>query len=262
MKEHGWAGDASCGAGEPEKVLRASGVPPDFVSGQPLRWIHRVDGETEMYFVANPSLRNFNTTASFRVAGKLPELWWPDTGRIEPAPLFQAQDGVTSVSLSFGPSGSVFVVFRKPLARQSPLLTLVRDGKPVLSAKPEPARQVLIQTARYGVLDDPKRTRDVRQKLQALVDTGENSFQVARMAEGDDPAVMIVKTLEVEYSVDGERRSAKGTNPEVIDLNVLPAGQTEAVAQAHRDSSGKMRVQVFKPGRCELQYRRRKIAQL
>ena len=93
-------------------------------AAQPLRWIHRVDGESEIYFVANPSLRNFNTTASFRVAGKLPELWWPDTGRIEPAPLFQAQDGVTSVSLTFGPNDSVFVVFRKPLTRQSPLLAL------------------------------------------------------------------------------------------------------------------------------------------
>ena len=139
-------------AGEPEKVLRASGVPPDFVSGQPLRWIHRVAGETEVYFVANPSSREFTTTASFRVTGKLPELWWADTGRIEPAPLFQAQDGVMSVR-AFGPSGSVFVVFRKPLAREVPLLTVVRDGKTVLTAKPEPARQALIQTARYGVLD-------------------------------------------------------------------------------------------------------------
>jgi hypothetical protein len=254
VKERRLGGGRVVWAGEPEKVLRASGVPPDFASGQPLRWNHRVAGETEVYFVANPSPREFTTTASFRVVGKLPELWWPDTGRIEPAPLFQAQDKVTSVSLSFGPSGSVFVVFRKPLAHEHPLLTVVRDGKTVLTAKPEPARRVLIQTARYGVLDDPKRTRDVRQKLQALVDTGENSFQVARMAEGDDPAVMIVKTLEVEYSVDGERRFVKGTDPEVIDLNVLPAGQTEAVAQAHRDSSGKLRVQVFEPGRCDLQY--------
>ena len=322
---------------EPEKVLHASGVPPDFVSGQPLRWIHRVDGESEIYFVANPSLRNFNTTASFRVAGKLPELWWPDTGRIEPAPLFQAQDGVTSVSLSFGPNDSVFVVFRKPLPRQSPLLTLVRDGKPVLSARPEPAPRVLIQQAsyglpgdprqtrdvrekvqqkvdggqysfpvrlmveagdpapekvktlvveyridgkqytaqaqdsstihlttnavkitvekaRYGVLDDPKRTRDVRRKLQALVDAGESSFVVARMAEGDDPAFLVVKTLAVEYSLNGQHRSVKGTDLELIDLNPLAVERTEPVAQARRDPSGKLLVQAFKPGRYEMQF--------
>ena len=241
-------------AGEAEKVLRASGVPPDFASAPPLRWIHRVAGESEIYFVASPFPREFTTTASFRVTGKLPELWWPDTGRVEPAPLFQAQDGATSVSLPLGPSGSVFVVFRKSLTRQSSLLALVHDGKPLLSAKAEPARRVLIEKARYGMLDDPKRTRDVRQKLQALVDAGESSFGVARMAEGDDPAFMVVKTLEVEYSVDGERRSAKGTDPEMIDLNPLPAERTEAAAQAHRDPSGKLLVQVFKPGRYELQF--------
>ena len=133
VKEHRLGAGRVIWSTEPEKVLHAAGVAPDFVSGQPLRWIHRVDGDTEIYFVANPSLRSFNTTASFRVAGKLPELWWPDTGRIEPAPLFQVQDGTTSVGLSFGPNDSVFVVFRKPLPRQGSLLTLTRDGKPVLS---------------------------------------------------------------------------------------------------------------------------------
>jgi alpha-L-rhamnosidase len=337
VKEHRLGAGRVIWSGEPEKVLQASGVPPDFASGQPLRWIHRVDGDSEIYFVANPSLRNFNTTASFRVAGKLPELWWPDTGRIESAPVFQAQDGVTSVSLTFGPNDSVFVVFRKPRTRQSPLLALVRDGKPVLSARPEPAPRVLIQQAsygllgdprqtrdvrekvqqkvdsgqysfpvglmaegadpapekvktlvveyriegkqytaqakdsstihlttnavkvtvekaRYGVLDDPKRTRDVRQKLQALVDAGESSFVVARMAEGDDPAFLVVKTLEVEYSLNGQHRSVKGTDPDLIDLNPLAVERTEPVAQARRDPSGKLLVQAFKPGRYELQF--------
>ena len=337
VKEHKLGKGRVVWSAEPEKVLRAAGVLPDFASGEPLRWIHRVDGDTEIYFVANPSLRTFNTTASFRVAGKLPELWRPDTGQVEPAPLFQAQDGVTRVSLSFGPNDSVFVVFRKPLTRQSSLLAVVRDGKPVLSATPEPAPRVMIEQAsyglpgdpqhsrdvreevqrrvdggqysfpvrliaeaadpapeklktlvveyridgkqytakakdsstihlttnavkitvekaRYGVLDDPKRTRDVRAKLQALVDAGESSFVVARMAEGDDPAFLVVKTLEVDYSLNGQHRFVKGTDPEVIDLNPLSVERTELVVEARSNPSGKLQVQAFKPGRYELQF--------
>ena len=116
------------------------------------------------------------------------------------------------------------------------------------------AVKVTVEKARYGVLDDPKRTRDVRQKLQALWTPGKPASLVARMAEGDDPAFLVVKTLEVEYSLNGQHRSAKGTDPEVIDLNPLPVERTEPVAQVHRNASGKLLVQAFKPGRYELQF--------
>jgi hypothetical protein len=116
------------------------------------------------------------------------------------------------------------------------------------------AVKITVEKARYGVLDDPKRTRDVRAKLQALVDGGESSFVVARMAEGDDPAFLVVKTLEVEYSLNSQHRSVKGTDPEVIDLNPLAVERTEPVAEVRGDPSGKLRVQLFKPGRYELQF--------
>ena len=86
------------------------------------------------------------------------------------------------------------------------------------------------------------------------MDAGESSFAVARMADGDDPAFLVVKTLEVEYSLDGKHRSAQGTDPELIDLNPLAVERTEPVAEVHGDPSGKLRVQLFKPGRYELQF--------
>jgi hypothetical protein len=75
-----------------------------------------------------------------------------------------------------------------------------------------------VQKARYGVLSDPARTRDVREKLQKLLDSGLTSFKVARMAEGDDPAFLVVKTLEVEYTIDGKVLRLTGTDPEDIDF--------------------------------------------
>jgi hypothetical protein len=112
---------------------------------------------------------------------------------------------------------------------------------------------LVVEKARYGVLDDPKRTRDVRDKLQRLLDAGESSFAVARMADGDDPAFMVVKTLEVEYTLDGKRMSAHGTDPEVIELRPL-AAERELVAELHATGARKLALQAFKPGKYEVEF--------
>ena len=322
---------------EPEKILSDMGVAPDFTSGEPLRYIHRRADGTDIYFVANRTPRSLTTTGAFRVSGKVPELWWPDTGKLERAAVFQEGNGRTSVGLTLGPSGSVFVIFRNPLARAVAATRLLHDGEPVLSAQlgsqpsvrieratygvpnspdrtrdvrqkvqqkvdtgersfkvsslaagddpaPEVAKTLVVdyviggnhytikgqdpttvhltadavglvvEKARYGVLDDPKRTRDVRDKLQRLVDAGESSFPVARMAEGDDPAFMVVKTLEVEYTLNGKRMTARGTDPELIELSPLAADR-ELVAELHATNDRNLALQAFKPGKYEVEFR-------
>ena len=72
--------------------------------------------------------------------------------------------------------------------------------------------------ARYGILDDPARTRDVRHKIRQLVEAGETKFRVARMAAGDDPAYLVVKTLELEYTQQGSLHQITATDPETVDL--------------------------------------------
>lgn len=97
-----------------EEELKMQGVPPEFEPAKSLRHIHRiVDGE-DFYFVCNPDEKNgVEVPATFRVNGKLPELWHPDTGQIEEAPAFSISNGCTTVPLHLDPAGSVFVVFRK-----------------------------------------------------------------------------------------------------------------------------------------------------
>jgi hypothetical protein len=113
------------------------------------------------------------------------------------------------------------------------------------------AVKVQVEKARYGVLDDPKRTRDVRDKLQRLLDAGETSFPVSRMADGDDPAVMVVKTLEVEYTIDGKHQSAHGTDPEVLELAPL-AAEKELVAELRAANVRTLVLDAFKPGKYEV----------
>ena len=100
------------------ELLAKRGVKPDFAADKPLRYIHRHEGETDIYFVANPEPREVEALCSFRVIGKRPELWSPDTGHMENASAFEQQDGVTRVPQRFDPSGSVFVVFRKEIGQQ------------------------------------------------------------------------------------------------------------------------------------------------
>jgi hypothetical protein len=209
---------------EPEKILADMGIAPDFTSGEPLRYIHRRADGTDIYFVANRTPRSVSTTAAFRVAGKVPELWWPDTGKLEQAAVFQESNGRTSVGLALGPSGSVFVIFRKPLANAVAAATLIHDGELVLSAKPGSQLPVRIERATYGVPDSPDKTRDVRQKVQQKVDAGERSFQVSSLAESDDPAPQVAKTLVVDYVIGGKHYTVKGQDATTVHLTADGVG--------------------------------------
>jgi len=95
-------------------VLRGMGVPPDFESPLPLRSIHRRDGDADIYFVANAQPVAVSANCIFRVSGKTPELWDPITGQRRAALAFQQENGRTTVPLELEPTGSLFVVFRKP----------------------------------------------------------------------------------------------------------------------------------------------------
>ncbi|MCX6875547.1 MAG: glycosyl hydrolase [Verrucomicrobia bacterium] len=118
-------------------VLTASSVAPDFeYVGQDndafLDFIHRRDGDAEIYFVANRLNREEAARCTFRVAGKQPELWDPVSGSMREATAFSPADGRTTVPLDFAPHGSIFVIFRKPLASGR----LVTDGSNSMTLTP------------------------------------------------------------------------------------------------------------------------------
>ena len=101
-----------------EEVLAAELTPPDFEHNKPevdtdIVWIHRRDGDRDIYFVANQKDRPEDVQASFRVVGKEAEIWHPDTGLTEPAE-YKIENGRTSVPLHLDPCGALFVVFRHP----------------------------------------------------------------------------------------------------------------------------------------------------
>jgi len=120
------------------ETLLADGVPPDFEfalgvgptlsvpSGTEkqaqsvlmkniptLNYLHRRVGNTDIYFICNSSNGYVTASCVFRVAGKLPEIWDPLSGRTRNAIAWSQAHGRTTVSLEFAPYGSMFVVFRR-----------------------------------------------------------------------------------------------------------------------------------------------------
>ena len=133
-------------AGKPVKqVLAGLGVLPDFdAPGGGLNTIHRRAGDADLYFVSNPEPKAASAMATFRVAGKQPELWDPVSGTRRALPEFEAVgDGRTRVPLEFPPYGSYFVIFKGPAA----------SGKGVNFPKP---KQVAEIAGAWSVTFDPK----------------------------------------------------------------------------------------------------------
>ena len=99
------------------RALAAIGATPDFACTKPredteLAFVHRVLPAADIYWVVNRGGRPETVEASFRTAGRAPELWHAETGLIEPAS-YLAANGRTVVPLRLAADEAVFVVFRR-----------------------------------------------------------------------------------------------------------------------------------------------------
>jgi hypothetical protein len=261
-KPSGITGQHSLGKGRvvwgesAEEVLAKAKLPVDFrgeggLAGK-LRYIHRtLEDGTEIYFVANKRESAAAGTCCFRVQGKLPEFWRPQTGQVQLAAAYREADGVTRVPLYFEPAESIFVVFRPaPVISRDSIIAMTLDGQPVPAATP--VGKVTIVKAIYGVPRDKKRTRNVTAKLQVLIDAGQTSFTVSEMARDDDPALNVVKTLNVNYTVDGKTYKASGHDPDTIDLFTDAADAGPHPAMLTRAADGALQLEAWQNGRYEL----------
>jgi hypothetical protein len=77
-----------------------------------LMFVHRKLDDGEVYFVDNRKPKAEQVEATFRVVGKVPELWDAVTGKTA-AVSYKTEAGRTTVPLMLDPDGTVFVVFRK-----------------------------------------------------------------------------------------------------------------------------------------------------
>lgn len=249
VKEHRY-GKGKVVWGKPvEQVLAELGVPPDFQGspGSRLDFIHRVVSNTDIYFVSNQRERTQEVEVSFRVSGKVPELWHADTGVITPAPVYRVEGGRTVVPLRLDPAGSVFVVFRKASQSGVHVVSVRAAGK---AQVPKP-QQLVIRRAVYEAIDGAGGA-DVTRVLQGYVRNGSISINVNNTTMGGDPTPLHYKRLIVEYTLDGKDYTIVVNENQDLDI---PAGEGAGVLPAYqlrRTSQGGVELLAWQAGEYEL----------
>lgn len=139
---------------QPDFTYASAGKEPD------IRFAHRRTPDADIYFISNQEDNFVQIDGSFRMDGKLPELWWGDTGKTEAAPVYQIAAGRTKVPLALEPRGSVFVVFRKP-AEGDHIVSLTAagvkaDAEPSYGVSTRPDNQVVLKAWKSGAFDIQK----------------------------------------------------------------------------------------------------------
>ena len=105
-------GTVMCGVTMEEALAKVGCVPDCAVSGDaPVAYSHRQSGGLDIYFVANQSTEPISFTATFRSAGRQPELWEPTTGVTRQLGQFTQTAATTAVPMKLQPLESVLVVF-------------------------------------------------------------------------------------------------------------------------------------------------------
>lgn len=199
-------------------VFARQKLKPDFESqgdsaSAHFAYAHRVAGAADIYFVSNQRREFESADCVFRVSDKLPELWHPDTGAIEPATVWSAQDGRTKVHLDFDPAGSVFVVFRRAAGRADHVVAA--NGS--VATEPDAAPKLEIQQAVYAAIDGAG-GMDVTARLSKLVRNGRLSVVAKNDNLGPDPALNHEKELRVDYTLDGKPAHARVAENDTLTI--------------------------------------------
>jgi len=117
VKEHGYGKGKIIWGRSLREILQSRGIGPDFdFTGHShqmsLDYIHRRTKNEDIYFVSNKNMSPEEVDCTFRVFGKIPELWIPETGRTQELVVYDFVEGGTKVHLRLAPAGAVFVIFR------------------------------------------------------------------------------------------------------------------------------------------------------
>lgn len=114
------------------EVLNEQKIVPDFASDKEIRYTHRKDGDTEIYFISNRTGEETRAMCQFR-ATQTPQLWNPVSGERYTVSGHKAANDQTEFSIDFAPYQSYFVIFsnnhRNDNETLSDLSTLTKQAK-------------------------------------------------------------------------------------------------------------------------------------
>lgn len=221
------------------EVLTSLNIHPDFIYTKPqqstkLLYVHRKMSDSDLYWINSRNDTTQVVETTFRVSGKVPQIWHPETGKTEPASYIIA-DGMTKVNLALTPNDAVFVVFQVPATKTS--LTL-----PSTSEKEIAALEGL-----WNVAFQPNRGAPARATFDKLTSYTENNDAGIKYFSGtatytktvNVPANALNKDSQAwldlgdvknlaEATVNGKSLGVVWKKPYRVDVtNVLKAGENK-----------------------------------
>jgi hypothetical protein len=179
-----------------DKIFHKGEIKPD-LEGKGLNYIHRKAGNIDFYFVANPKPKVVKEKCTFRISGKIPELWNPETGEIRELSKYNISDGRTAVPLRFDPSQSWFVVFRKTASskvskgRNFPEHHLVKDINGPWEVSFDSSWGGPVQPVAFDTLQDWRNNKDTGIRYYSGTAIYKNSFNLSRSKLSDSTSVLL-----------------------------------------------------------------------
>jgi len=206
-------------------VLTSKGVSPDVQITQnsaEILFQHRTNGAKEIYWLNSRTENENSAQLSFRVSGKIPKLWNPETGEISSIS-YETKGGRTIIPYSFKPWDAIFIVFDGETKQQKLSIPSLK----IASTKTlESPWKVAFQKERSAPAE---MTLTVLQSLDQQADPGvkyfsgeatyTNKFEVNSIAKGERVQIDLgdVKNLAEVY-INGKFVQTLWKKPFVVDI--------------------------------------------
>ena len=221
-----------------KNVMSALGIVPDVEYSKPLdsdlSWIHRRDGDTDIYFFVNRSDMPQNIDIRLRITGKEAELWHSDNGLSEPA-AFSIQNNTTTVPLHLNERETVFVVFSKKTSEisrtvpvHSPTLLALIDGPWQVSFPPKMGAPATVQ---LNQLESWTMNSDEGVKYFSGTATYSKSFEIkkSQLISGQKIYLDLGKVADIaEVTLNGKKLDISWKAPYRLEITqAIQAGKNQ-----------------------------------
>lgn len=151
-----------------------------------LMFVHRKLDDGEAYFLTNRLNRPEKVRASFRVTGRLPQIWRADTGQVEQVS-YVIEDDRTLVDLELTEHDAVFVLFRSKAATSRQTLPTKTervlselDGPWSVSFEPDRGAPVSVELPKLASLSE---SAEPGVRYFSGVSTYRRDFELAKVGE-------------------------------------------------------------------------------
>jgi len=218
--------------GSTAEALKAINLSEDVVitgNKAKILYVHRQTPTQDIYWLNNRSENTNDATISFRVTGKIPELWNPQTGKTEKVS-YTIKNGRTIIPLHFESWDAYFIVFSgkatamaytKPTRTEKTLLSISTPWK--VDFQPNRSAPT---TATFEKLNSWSENGDAGIKYFSGTASYQNTFNLAALAKGAQYELDLgeVKNL-AEVIVNGKNLGIVWKKPFKVDISsALKAG--------------------------------------